>query len=417
MRGGAATAVAAALVPALAGCAAQAQAPPPRPLCPRAPCALAPLRALLDSAVAAGAAPGAVVAVSSHGARFVYGAGRLGLADPTRPGGRTVYDLASLTKVVATTTLAMQAVSEGKLDLDAPVQRYLPEFRGPGKERVTIRHLLTHSSGLRADRPLWRETPNADSALRLVNATPLDTAPGVRMVYSDLGAIVLGEVVERVLGGRLDRLAERRIFRPLGMTSTRFRPPRSWLRRIAPTEYDTAWRKRIVRGEVHDEKAAWLGGVAGHAGLFASAEDLLTFGEWLLSETEGRKDGTLPVGGGGPSTFRPSVLPPVLPSVAREFVRRQNLVPGSSRALGWDTPSPNGSAGTRLDSTSFGHTGFTGTSIWIDPTRDLVIVLLTNRVHPTRNNPRVGPLRIAVADTVVALLEAARAGRGGASPR
>jgi CubicO group peptidase (beta-lactamase class C family) len=358
-----------------------------------------------------------VVAVSSHGARFVYGAGRLGLADPTRPGGRTVYDLASLTKVVATTTLAMQAVSEGKLDLDAPVRRYLPEFRGPGKERVTIRHLLTHSSGLRADRPLWRETPNADSALRLVNATPLDTAPGVRMVYSDLGAIVLGEVVERVLGGRLDRLAERRIFRPLGMTSTRFRPPRSWLRRIAPTEYDTAWRKRIVRGEVHDEKAAWLGGVAGHAGLFASAEDLLTFGEWLLSETEGRKDGTLPVGGGGPSTFRPSVLPPVLPSVAREFVRRQNLVPGSSRALGWDTPSPNGSAGTRLDSTSFGHTGFTGTSIWIDPTRDLVIVLLTNRVHPTRNNPRVGPLRIAVADTVVALLEAARAGRGGASPR
>jgi CubicO group peptidase (beta-lactamase class C family) len=159
-------------------------------------------------------------------------------------------------------------VSEGRLDLDAPVQRYLPAFRGPGKDRVTIRHLLTHSSGLRADSPLWRLTPNADSAIGFVNAMPLDTMPGSRMVYSDMGAIVLGEVVERVLGGRLDRLAAHRIFEPLAMTSTRFRPPERWRWRVAPTEYDTAWRKRIVRGEVHDEKAAWLHGVAGHAGLF-----------------------------------------------------------------------------------------------------------------------------------------------------
>src|SRR6185503_9283469 len=142
--------------------------------------------------------------------------------------------------------LAMLAVSEGKLRLDAPVQRYLPAFRGSGKERVTIRHLLTHSSGLPADRPLWRETPDADSALRLVNATPLAAAPGARMVYSDLGALVLGEVIVRVYGERLDRLAERRIFAPLGMGSTRFNPPATWLPRIAPTENDTAWRKRIV---------------------------------------------------------------------------------------------------------------------------------------------------------------------------
>lgn len=334
-------------------------------------------------AVAAGAAPGAVVAVSSHRARFIYGTGRLALDDPSEPNSHSVYDLASLTKVVATTTLAMLAVREGRLDLDAPVGRYLPAFSGRGKERVTIRHLLTHSSGLRAGRTLWSETPNVDSALRLVNATPLDTAPGVRMVYSDLGAIVLGEVVERVLHGRLDALAERRVFRPLGMTSTRFRPPASWLPRIAATEYDTAWRKRIVRGEVHDENSAWLGGVAGHAGLFGSAVDLLTFGEWLLG-TIGEN------------------------SIAREFVRRQAVVPGSSRALGWDTPSTGSSAGTLLSESSFGHTGFTGTSIWIDPSRELVIVLLTNRVHPTRNNSRIGPLRIAVADRVVALLE----GRG-----
>jgi CubicO group peptidase (beta-lactamase class C family) len=364
---------------------------PPKPLCPTVPCALDPLTPLLDSAVAAGAAPGAVVAVSYRGARFLYGTGHIALDDPTRPDGRTVYDMASLTKVIVTTTLTMMAIQEGRIDLDAPVQRYLPEFRGPGKERVTVRHLLTHSSGLRADRPLWRETPNADSALRLVNATALDTVPGARTVYSDLGAIVLGELVERVLGGRLDRLARSRIFRPIGMGSSRFRPPESWLPRIAPTEYDTAWRKRIVRGEVHDEKAAWLGGVAGHAGLFSSAEDLLGFGEWLLGRVAGR-----PAGG---------KLPAVSSQVAQEFTRRQNLVLGSSRALGWDTPSSGSSAGTRLDPSSFGHTGFTGTSIWIDPTRELVIVLLTNRVHPTRNNPRVGPLRVAIANRVVELLE------------
>lgn len=369
------------------------------PLCAVQPCLLAPLTSLLDSAVAAGAAPGAVLAVSSHGNRFVYGTGKLALDDPTRPDGQTVYDLASLTKVVATTSLAMLAVSEGKLKLDAPVQRYLPAFRGAGKAGVTVRHLLTHSSGLRADAPLWRLTPNADSALGFVNALPLDSAPGTRMVYSDMGAIVLGEVIERAYGDQLDRLAERRLFRPLGMRSTRFRPPESWLPRIAPTEYDTAWRKRIVRGEVHDEKAAWLGGVAGHAGLFGSAVDLLAFGEWLL-EMGSREDGKT---GGGVRNLPSSRL--IRPSVLQDFTRRQNVVPGSSRALGWDTPDTGNSAGTRLAPSSFGHTGFTGTSIWVDPSRELVIVLLTNRVHPTRNNPRIFPLRVAVADRVVTLLE------------
>ncbi len=322
------------------------------------------------------------------GRRFVYGAGRLALDDPTRPDGHSVFDLASLTKVVATTTLAMFAVAEGKLDLDAAIQRYLPEFRGPGKDRVTLRHLLTHSSGLPADRPLWRQSPDADSARRLVYATRLDTLPGARTVYSDLGAILIGETIRRVYRTNLDRLAERKVFRPLEMGATRFNPPASVASRIAATEYDTIWRKRIVRGEVHDEKAAWLGGIAGHAGLFGSAMDLLTFGEWLLGKGNDRSATRL-----------------ALPASAGEFKRRQHLVPGSSRALGWDTPSSGSSAGTRLDSLSFGHTGFTGTSIWIDPTRDLVIVLLTNRVHPTRNNPRIGPLRIEVANRVVSLLE------------
>jgi CubicO group peptidase (beta-lactamase class C family) len=352
--------------------------PPPRKI--ESLAQLNPLAALLDSAIGARAATGGVVAVSWRGSRFIYGTGKLALDDPRRPDGHSIYDLASLTKVIATTTLAMQAVEEGRLDLDRPVRNYLPAFRGPGKEGVTVRHLLTHSSGLPADSPLWRQTPNGDSALRLVNSLLLDTVPGARMVYSDMGAIVLGEVVERVLGGRLDRLARDRIFAPLGMPSTRFRPPSSWIPRIAATEYDTAWRRRIVRGEVHDEKAAWLGGVAGHAGLFGSALDLLAFGEWLLARVT--------TGAGQ----------------AKEFVQRQQVVPGSSRALGWDTPAPGFSAGTLLDPGSFGHTGFTGTSIWIDPSKGLVIVLLTNRVNPTRNNPRIGPLRIAVADAVVRLL-------------
>ena len=363
------------------------------PLCSTQPCVLAPLTALLDSAIAAGAAPGGVLGVSFRGNRFLYGAGKLALDDPARPDASSVYDLASLTKILATTSLAMLAVSEGKLELDAPVQRYLPAFRGVNKDKVTIRHLLTHSSGLPADPVpgLWISTPDPDSALRLLNAIPLDNAPGARMVYSDVGAIVLGEVLERIYDDKLDRLAGRRIFAPLRMSSTRFKPPPSWLSRIAATEYDTIWRKRMVRGTVHDENADWLGGVAGHAGLFGSAEDLLNYGEWVLRA--------------GWSPKPPTVGPSVRPSVLREFARRQEVVPGSSRALGWDTPSPGSSAGTRLDPRSFGHTGFTGTSLWIDPTRELVIVLLTNRVHPTRNNPRVGPLRIAVADRVVALVD------------
>jgi CubicO group peptidase (beta-lactamase class C family) len=160
----------------------------------------------------------------------------------------------------------------------------------------------------------------------------------------------------------------------------------------------------MVRGEVHDENAAWLGGVAGHAGLFGSAVDLLTFGEWLL-KTAGRQDGRTASDSAASSSYLPSGRPAVLPAIAREFTRRQDLPAGSSRALGWDTPSPGSSAGHRLSPQSFGHTGFTGTSIWMDPTRQLVVVLLTNRIHPTRNNPRIGPLRVLVADRVVDLLE------------
>lgn len=377
-------------------------APPPIPILAETP-TMTPdwsrLKRLLDSSVAAGAAPGAVVAVSVGRRRYVYGTGRLGEGIDTRPDGRTIYDLASVTKVVGLTTATMFAVDEGLLDLDAPVSRYVPAFTGPGKVAVTVRHLLSHASGLPAWRPLYQQATGRNEAMRLAAETPLDTVPGARTVYSDLGIIILTAAIEGLYGTRIDSLLTARLFGPLMMRSTGYLPPTEWWDRIAPTERDP-WRGRILRGEVHDENAASLGGVAGHAGLFASAEDLLVFGEWML-------DGlALEPGCGVNMCPRARLLPP--PHSARVFAHRAGLVPGSSRALGWDTPSPRGSAGQFLSPSSIGHTGFTGTSIWIDPTRDLVIVLLTNRVHPTRDNQRHIPLRPAVADLVVQTLFAAQ---------
>ncbi len=383
------TAIAACLL--LAGCAGKA--PPgfaPRrgaPVPSLAEADWSHVRAFLDSALADSAAPGAVLGVSFRGQHRYYGAGRLGIANDAVPDSETVYDLASLSKVIGLTTAIMMAVDEHLIDLDAPIQRYVPAFQGPGKDRVTVRLLLTHSSGLPAWRPLYREATDRAGALALADTTPLDTVPGVRMVYSDLGAIVLTQAVEHVYGTRIDSLLDRRLFSPLGMVSTRYLPPAAWAPRIAPTENDP-WRGRILLGEVHDENAARLDGVSGHAGIFSDARDLLAFADWLLSgvHAEGA---------------RPPAGAPEPPAALAAFIRRQGIPPGSSRALGWDTPSGMSSAGTRLDSTSFGHTGFTGTSIWMDPTRGLAIVLLSNRVHPTRDNPRWGPVRRGIADRVV----------------
>ncbi len=387
------------------GTSAKDVPPPPAPL-PRAPeGALTSLdwnatTRFLDSAVASGATPGAVLGVSYRGAWLIYGTGRLGIDDPTRPNANTVYDLASLTKVVGLTSAVMLGVTEGLLDIDDPVQRYVPAFQGEGKELVTLRHLLTHSSGLPAWRPLYIEAPDEDSALALVYGTPLDTLPGRRSVYSDLGVILLTQAVETAWGMPLDSLLAQRVFEPLGMTSTRFRPPPEWRNRIAPTE-DDPWRGRIVRGDVHDENAARLGGVSGHAGLFSTTHDLLIFSDWLLAEFLPTMPEPVCFGGvrcgAGPAIAGPALI--------REFATRQDLVPESSRALGWDTPSGRSTAGTLMSSASFGHTGFTGTSMWLDPERQLAIVLLTNRVHPSRENSRIGPVRRGVADLVVATVD------------
>jgi len=354
-----------------------------------------PLVQYLDSSVTRHAFPGAVVAVGRRDTLlFLHAFGRLDYEGGAPVTERTVWDLASLTKVVGLTTAAMMLVDEGKLDVGAPVTRYVPEFAAGG-DSVTVRHLLTHSSGLPAWKPFFQGVRSRRQMFSLVNAEPLEAAPGARMVYSDLGAMLLTEIVERVSGQRLDRFLQARLFRPLGMRQTRFRPPRSWLERIAPTEVDTTWRHRLVRGEVHDENAASMGGVSGHAGLFSTAPDLVRFVQFLLrgGATEGAGTGAQGHRGTGGAQL-------VGAQTVAEFTRAQQ--PGfSSRALGWDTPSENSSAGTRLSARAFGHTGFTGTSIWVDPEKDLFVILLTNRVYPTRENNLIRDVRRQVADLAV----------------
>lgn len=355
--------------------------------------------AFLDSAVAAGAAPGAVLAIAYPGGRYIHATGQIGADQPEPTSGATIYDLASVTKVVGLTTALMFAVEDGLVDLDTPVERYVHAFAGTGKEGITVRMLLTHASGLPAWRPLFREISNRDAAFALADSTPLEEPPGTRETYSDLGAIVLTQVVEAAYHERLDSLLEQRLFQPLGMTSTRYLPPAEWRDRVAPTELDP-WRGRVLRGEVHDENAAVMGGVSGHAGLFASANDLLTFAEWILEQWGARSESqtrSKPA----KADFRPSDRPTIRPAVLREFTRRQTVVAGSTRALGWDTPSPGSSSGGLLSPSSFGHTGFTGTSLWIDPERGLAIILLSNRVNPTRDNPRWAPIRGRIADLVM----------------
>jgi len=333
---------------------------------------IAYLQSQVDSAF-----PGATIAVGyGDSVVLLAGVGHYGTNDPRPVTPETIYDLASLTKVIGLTTAAMMLVDQGNLDLDAPVQRYVPTYQGANKDRVTIRHLLAHSSGMPAWRPLYAEAQTPEEALTLVDTTALLRQPGDTFIYSDLGAIPLTQAGEAITGQRLNDFLDSRLFGPLGMQSTRYLPPESWRERIAPTERDTVFRHRLLHGEVHDENAGRLGGMSGHAGLFSTAPDLAKFARWLLR------------------------LRTIDSLHARDFTHRQGIPPGSSRALGWDTPSENSSAGTKMGPNAFGHTGFTGTSIWFDPDRNLFIILLTNRVNPTRANTKILQVRRRVADLV-----------------
>lgn len=358
---------------------------------------LADVEDLVNRAVADGVFPGAALVVGQGDETLLArGFGRLTTDPDAAPVDVDIlYDLASLTKVVATTTMAMILVDEGKLDLEAPVARYLPAFGQNGKEHVLIRDLLLHCSGLPAVFPggftayaTARRLPrDRDAIVAEACARPLEYPTGSRAVYSDVGIIALGAALEAIVGERLDRFVARRVFEPLRMSATLFNPSPVLWARIAPTEHDV-WRgQRVIRGEVHDECAWMMGGIAPHAGLFSTARDLSRFARLMLGK--GELDG----------------VRIVQSETVSRFVRRDGRVNGSTRALGWDTASPTGSAGPSLPARAFGHTGFTGTSIWIDPTRSLYVVLLSNRVYPTRNNQAIIDFRPRLHSAIVASLE------------
>jgi CubicO group peptidase (beta-lactamase class C family) len=345
-------------------------------------------RRVLEQAIRDHVVPGAVVAVADEGAPVLLHAVGCAARMPRRVPATTatIYDLASLTKVLCTTTLAMIGVARGLLDLDARVATLVPEFAGPRKRQVRIRHLLAHSSGLPAHRRLYEEVWGREAVFDRAAAVPLEYPPGTRAIYSDLGFLVLGRALERSLGHRIDRLFAEWVARPLGLRLTRFvdltRPGvrQGLLRRhvVAPTQLRGA---RVRLGAVDDDNAFAMGGIAPHAGLFSLAREVLAVG---LALCRAHQHGEL------------------VPSlIVREFMRPAGI-PGSTRALGWDTPSHGPScSGERFPRPAVGHLGYTGGSIWLAPTRGLVVVLLTNRVHPTEQNLGIRTLRPAVHDAVM----------------
>jgi CubicO group peptidase (beta-lactamase class C family) len=339
---------------------------------------------VVERGIKAGGYPGAAVVVGRGGyAVWERAFGRLSWEASSAhvSADRTIYDLASLTKVVGTTTAIMVLYDQGRLSLDAPVAAYLPAFTGGSKDSVTVRQLLTHRSGLPSGRDLWRLATNAQDARRYVMDTQLVCKPGDCYIYSDLGADLLGMIVESISGESLDVFLAEHVFQPLAMNDTFFRPADSVKARVAPTEVNPP-RGYPLKGEVHDENAYALGGVAGHAGLFSTAADLSVFAQMMLNGGE----------------YNGARI--VADSTVALFTRRAS----GTRALGWDTCDDEGSCGRYLGDHAYGHTGFTGTSIWIDPDRQIFAILLTNRVHAARaRRPAkvIADVRADLADAAV----------------
>ncbi len=346
------------------------------------------VRLVMQNAVRDSVFPGAVLLVARNGLIVMDEAfGTMGYKEFNRPMPLdAIFDLASVTKCVATTTVCMLLYERGLLELDAAVQKYLPEFVGANKEKITIRNLLTHSSGLTAYRRYFLDHHAPGEIIKVILNEPLENPPVSKTVYSDLGVILLGKIVEKLSGQPLEVFCRERIFTPLKMSETSYNPPPQLLSRIVPTEFDS-WRGRMVHGQVHDENAFALGGVSGHAGLFSTARDLATFLNMLLN--------------GG--TYEGGRLLKL--ETINLFTARQNIVAGSSRALGWDTADGKNSAGHLMSPHAFGHTGFTGTSVWTDPEKNMFVILLSNRVHPTRNNQKLLSFRAKLHDAVMKAVE------------
>jgi serine-type D-Ala-D-Ala carboxypeptidase len=342
---------------------------------------------VLEQAIEQRAFPGAAFSVlADNEILAIDGAGRFTYDPASSPvTASTIYDLASLTKVIATTALAMLLYQREKLLLDQPLAETLPAFcqnEDPGgpRHQVTLRMLLAHASGLPGYAPLFETCPDRDSLFEACLRLPLDSPPGSRTEYSDIGFILLNRAMEQIAGESLDRFCAREVFAPLAMTSTCFTPPADWRSAIPPTEEDLAFRHRILQGEVQDENCFVLGGVSGHAGLFSNAADPLRFVQGLF----------------GAGLFAAETI--------RLFTARSEVPPGSFRALGWDTPSPPSSSGKFFSQHSAGHLGYAGTSLWIDFERKLAVVLLTNRTWPHRESERIRQLRPVFHDAILKAL-------------
>jgi serine-type D-Ala-D-Ala carboxypeptidase len=338
---------------------------------------------VLRRAIEDGAFPAAVVEVGTSGGavwRGSYGALTFDAsAAPTRDD--TIFDLASLTKVLSTTALVMRLAEDGRLGLDDRVAARIAAWRGADREDVTLRDLLAHCAGLTAYLPFFRDHRGRVEFEHAISSLPLEYPPRTASIYSDLGFILLAFIIEDAAGeplvAQFDRLRD-----AMGLPGEiAFHPPSSWRPRIAPTEVDP-WRGRLIVGEVHDENAFALGGAAGHAGLFGTAEAVGAYAAQLLRMLAGT-----------PGVFARETL--------ERFTTKRPGIPGSSRALGWDTMLPTSSCGTRMSPRAFGHTGFTGTSLWIDPDRPVYVVLLTNRVHPARTNEAIKEVRPALHDAIM----------------
>lgn len=338
---------------------------------------------IIEEAISDSAFPGGVLLVSKDGKilhekaygnyTYDHNSQRMKLS--------TIFDLASVSKVVGTTTAVMMLYDQGKMDLDDKVTKYLPGFGNNGKENITIRNLLLHNSGLAPFKKYYDLYSTADEVINdIMNLTP-EQEPGSKYVYSDLGMITLQKVMEKISGKSLDKYLNDNLFKPMGMNSTMYNPPANLKNNCAPTEYDDFYRMRQLQGEVHDERAYMLNGVAGHAGLFSTAPDLAKFLQMILNKGEYN----------GKQFIKPETV--------ELFTKKQSEQ--STRGLGWDTKSPEGSsAGQYFSILSWGHTGYTGTSVWTDPELESFVILLTNRVYPTRNNNKLSKVRPLLHDAI-----------------
>ncbi|MGC2742347.1 MAG: serine hydrolase domain-containing protein [Candidatus Angelobacter sp.] len=345
---------------------------------------------ILRSGINQRAFPGATVAVTHQGKLIAHkGLGRF-TYDATSPAvtAETIYDLASLTKVIATTAACIILYDRGLFKLDQQLAGLLPEFADSRAEQkdprrqITLRMLLAHSSGLPAYIKLFQTAHNKHELIQQALRVPLAAAPGSQAEYSDIGFVLLGQALERLSGEPLDQFCQREIFAQLSLAHTCFNPPAGLKLAIPPTEDDRTFRHRLIQGEVNDENASVMGGVAGHAGCFSTALDVSVFAQCMLQ--------------GG--------LPLVKKETSEIFTRRQDLPPGTSRALGWDTPSQPSQSGKYFSSRSYGHLGYTGTSLWIDPDRQLSVTLLTNRTWPDRGSQSIKQFRPAFHDAVLEAL-------------